>query len=98
AHIAETTSVYDSARLNGATLSLTCEIRSLPHVGSLSLSAVDGLPEGRIGSCCFFGWISFSFLKKYSICCSADFLGHLPKTSGASTARPLTHYKMQTAI
>src|SRR5881227_3705532 len=33
-----------------ATLSLTCEIRSLPHVGSLSLSAVDGLPEGRIGS------------------------------------------------
>src|SRR5207302_4035139 len=38
-----------------ATLSLTCEIRSLPHVGSLSRSAVDGLPEGRIGSCCFFG-------------------------------------------
>ena len=50
AHIAETTSVYDFARPNSTIVSLTCRMKALPQVGSLSRSAVDRLLEGRIGS------------------------------------------------
>src|SRR5713226_5999855 len=54
-------------------------MRPLAHVGGLVAVAVNRLLEDRIGSSFLPSGEYHSSFERYSTCCSADFLGYLPK-------------------
>src|SRR5215469_1070535 len=83
---------------NVTTSSLSCQIQNAPLQGRLARLTSERTVGRRRYECLRFRVSTFASFQRYSNCCSADFLDHLPKVPLTLTAGTFTRHKRQAAI